>query len=149
MAETQLVIFRLGREEYGIQVTDVQSIITYQEAVKVPNTPAFVEGIINLRGDIVPIIDLKKRFNLPEKEVDSHTRIVVIKVDEKQVGFIVDEASQVLRVASESIEPAPELVVGIDKQYIVGVGKLENRLIIILDLNKVFTNKESQELARI
>ncbi len=149
MAETKLVIFRLGQEEYGVQVTDVQSIIPYEKAIKMPNTPNFIEGIINLRGDIVPIIDLKMRFNIIGDGIGSNTRIIVIRVRDKQIGCIVDEASQVLTIQNELIEPAPEIVIGIDRQYIVGVGKQEKRLIIIVDLNKIFSTQEVDQIQKV
>ncbi|AOT72697.1 chemotaxis protein CheW [Geosporobacter ferrireducens] len=146
MSEKQYVIFRLGKEEYGVEIVNVKEICEYKESVKVPNTPRFVDGIINLRGDITPIINLKKRFNLPEGDVNSDTRIIVININNRQVGFIVDEASQVLRITEEDIEPAPELVAGIEKKYIIGVGKLADRIILLLDLEYILSEDEKEKI---
>lgn len=146
MAEKQYVIFRLGKEEYGVEIVNVKEICEYKESVKVPNTPGFVDGIINLRGDITPIINLKKRFNLSEVDINSDTRIIVININNRQVGFIVDEASQVLRITEEDIEPAPELVAGIEKKYIIGVGKLSDRIILLLDLEYILTEDEKEKI---
>ncbi|MEW9123205.1 MAG: chemotaxis protein CheW [Thermotaleaceae bacterium] len=149
MAEKQYVIFRLDKEEYGVEIMHVKEISEYKESVKVPNTPKFVDGIINLRGDITPIINLKKRFNLPESDVDSDTRIIVIHMDNRQVGFVVDEASQVLKISEEDVEIAPELVAGMDKKYITGVGKLADRIILLLDLEYILTDDEKEKIQNI
>ncbi len=148
MAEKQYVIYKLAGDDYGVDIMKVKEISEYKQSIKVPKTPEFVDGIINLRGDITPIIDLKKRFNLEDKGITSDTRIIVINIKDKQVGFIVDEASQVLRISEEDIEPAPELVAGIDKKYISGVGKLDDRIIIILDLEYILSDDEKKEIQK-
>jgi purine-binding chemotaxis protein CheW len=149
MAERQYVIFKLGNEEYGVDIMNVKEISEYKQSVKVPNTPKFVDGIINLRGDITPIINLKKRFNLDEASIDSDTRIIVINIKNRQVGFVVDEASQVLRLSEEDIEPAPELVTGVDKKYIIGVGKLKDRIVLLLNLEEVLSEDEKEKIQNI
>lgn len=149
MAEKQYVIFRLGKEEYGVEIVNVKEICEYKESVKVPNTPKFVDGIINLRGDITPIINLKKRFHLDEGDINSDTRIIVINIQNRQVGFIVDEASQVLRISEEDIEPAPDLVAGVDRKYIIGVGKLADRIILLLDLEYILSEDEKDKIQSI
>jgi purine-binding chemotaxis protein CheW len=149
MAERQYVIFRLGNEEYGVDIMNVKEISEFKQSVKVPNTPKFVDGIINLRGDITPIINLKKRFNLDEISIDSDTRIIVINIKNRQVGFVVDEASQVLRLSEEDIEPAPELVTGVDKKYIIGVGKLTDRIVLLLNLEEVLSEDEKEKIQNI
>ena len=149
MAEKQYVIFRLGKEEYGVEIVNVKEICEYKESVKVPNTPGFVNGIINLRGDITPIINLKKRFHLAEGDINSDTRIIVININNRQVGFIVDEASQVIRISEEDIEPAPDLVAGVEKKYIIGVGKLADRIILLLDLEYILTEDEKEKIHNI
>ncbi|QZY57222.1 chemotaxis protein CheW [Crassaminicella profunda] len=149
MSEKQYVIFKLENEAYGVDIMSVKEICEYKESVKVPNTPKFVDGIINLRGDITPIISLKKRFNLQDSKVNSDTRIIVIGLKEKQVGFVVDEASQVLRISEEDIEPAPEIVAGVDKKYITGVGKLEDKIVLLLDLEYILTDHEKDEIQQI
>ncbi|QXM05783.1 chemotaxis protein CheW [Crassaminicella indica] len=149
MAEKQYVIFKLENESYGVDIMRVQEICEYKESVKVPNTPKFVDGIINLRGDIIPIISLRKKFNLQEEQVNSDTRIIVIHLQENQVGFLVDEASQVLRINEEDIEPAPEIVTGVDKKYITGVGKLEDKIVLLLDLEYILTDYEKEQIQQI
>ena len=146
MAEKQYVIFKLEKEEYGIDIMNVREIVPHQDSSKIPNVPNFISGIINYRGTVIPIIDLKKRFNLSDSEVDGNTRIIVINLNEKQVGFIVDEASQTIRLEDEDIDATPDIVAGVDRKYITGVGKLENRLIILIDLEEVLTEEEKIEI---
>lgn len=149
MLEKQYVIFKLENEAYGVDIMNVKEITEYKESVKVPNTPKFVDGIINLRGDITPIINLRKRFNLENICANSDTRVIVISIKNRQVGFIVDEASQVLRINDENIEPAPELVAGIDKKYITGVGKLDDKIVLLLDLEYILTDDEKDKIQQI
>jgi len=146
MAEGQFVVFKLSKEEYGIDIMNVTEIITYQESIKVPNTPKFVEGIINYRGKVIPIICLKKRFNINETNITDNTRIIVINLNEKQIGFIVDEASETVRLNDTDIDPTPDIVSGVDRKYISGVGKLDSRLIILIDLEKVLTEEEKEKI---
>lgn len=146
MAEKQYVIFKLDEESYGVDIMNVKEIIEYKEAVKVPNALDFVEGIINLRGDIVPIVNLKKRLKTGNTTFTKDTRVIVINMGDKQVGFMVDEASQVMRISEENIEPAPELIAGIDKRYIMGVGKLEDKIVILLDLEYILTEDEKNKI---
>lgn len=146
MAEKQYVIFKLSGEEYGVEINHVQEITEYKKATKVPNVPNFVEGIINLRGNITPIISLKKKFNLVESEIKENNRIIIINLKNKQVGFIVDDASQVLTMDEKHIENPPEILTGIDRQYIIGIGKMEEKIIIMLDLEKILTEEEKEEI---
>ncbi len=142
LKQQQLVSFRLGVEEYGVSIMKVQEIIRMQEITKVPQMPEFIEGIINLRGNVIPIIDLRKRFGLScaEKTIDS--RIVVVSVRERIVGIIVDGVSEVLRLSEEQIEPPPPAVSTAGREYIKGVGKLEKRLLILLDIDKILSSEE-------
>lgn len=138
----QLVSFVIDSEEFGIDILKVQEIIRPVEITRVPNAPAFVEGVINLRGRIVPVVDLRKRFGLAEREQDQHTRIIVVELVDRVVGFMMDAVREVIRVDRSVIEPAPELAIGIDTDYIKGVAKLEDRLLILLDLEEVLTADE-------
>ncbi len=104
MAENQYVVFNLEKEEFGIDIMNVKEIIPYQESIQVPNTPNFIEGIINYRGNVIPIINLKRRFKLGAQEVTKYTRIIVITLEHKEVGFVVDEASQTLRLDDNQID---------------------------------------------
>ncbi|MBO8168570.1 MAG: purine-binding chemotaxis protein CheW [Thermoanaerobacteraceae bacterium] len=147
MSEKQFVIFRLGEEEYGISILTVKEITEYKKTTKVPNTPDFINGIINLRGSIIPVIDLKKRFGLGCEEINSSNRVIIANVGEKQVGFIVDEASQVISLDNKDIEKPPEIVSGIDRKYVIGVGKLsDEKIIILLDLAKLFSDEDEKVL---
>lgn len=146
MAENQYVIFKLGDEEYGVDIIKVKEISEFKKSTKVPNVPYFIDGIINLRGEIIPIINLNKRFNIDNKGVDSDTRIIVINLNDKNVGFIVDEASQVLRIEDKDIDPAPEIIAGVDRQYINGVGKIDDKIVILLDLEKILSDEEKEKL---
>ncbi len=142
----QLVSFKLGDEEFGVDIMQVQEIIRMQNITSVPNAPDFVEGVINLRGRVIPIIDLRKRFGLEQKDHDKATRIIVVKVDEITVGLVVDEVSEVLRIPKETVEPPPPIVAGVESEYISGVGKLEDRLLILLDLSKTLSKEEKASL---
>jgi purine-binding chemotaxis protein CheW len=135
--EMQLVSFNIGTEEFGVDILKVQEINRMVEITKVPQAPSYVEGVINLRGKVIPIIDLRKRFNLELKEQDKNTRIVVVDIVGNIMGMIVDSVSEVLRLPANTIEPPPDLVTGINSEYINGVAKLEDRLLIFLDLSKV------------
>lgn len=149
MADVQLVIFNLGNEEYAVDIMQVKEIVNYIEPVKVPNTPEFIEGIINLRSEIIPIINLKKRFNIADNVLREQNRIMVMNIESKKAGFIVDDASEVISIDEESIEPAPDIVVDIDRKYITGIGKAQDRILIILELDKLFSEKEYEALETI
>ena len=137
-ATEHLATFFLSGEEYGVDVRLVQEIIRVSEITQVPRSPAFIKGVINLRGRIIPVVDLKRKLNLGEVEERARqSRIVVVKVRERLVGLLVDGASQVLKVPVSIIEPAPEEVVEIDANFIRGVAKMDRRLIILMDLPKV------------
>ncbi len=138
----QLVSFKIGREEFGIDILAVQEIIKMIEITKVPNAPDFIEGVINLRGRIIPIIYLRKRLGMPVVENTKNTRIVVVEISEKTVGFIVDEVQEVLRISTDITEKPPELVSGIESDYITAVAKLEDRLLILLELDRILANED-------
>ncbi|HOQ09177.1 MAG TPA: chemotaxis protein CheW [Syntrophomonadaceae bacterium] len=148
--EIQLVVFTLKQGdtvcEYGVPITQVQEIIPMAKPTRLPQVPDFVEGIINLRGKIIPIIDLKKRFDMEATEITSDTRSVVVEVSGQTVGIIVDEVSEVLRLSKDNIEPPPAAIGGITAEYLTGVGKLEDRLLILLDMDKILTEQEKAEL---
>lgn len=146
MGENQLVVFRLGEEEYGIDILSVQEIIRYRKTVKLPECPDYIEGIIDYRDRVVPILDLNKRFKLGEKKVGASTRVIIVGIGgpkDPQVGFMVDEVEEVLRLEEKSIEEPPDIVTkNMDRRFIKGVGKPGGRLIIILDIKKVLTETE-------
>src|SRR5579875_1688869 len=147
MSQTvQVVSFKLGSEEYGVEIAQVQEINRMVAVTHVPRAPQFMEGVINLRGQLIPIIDLRARFGMPREEHTKNTRIVVTEIGTKRVGMVVDSVSEVLRLALDQIEPAPEMITGVDTEYIRGVGKIEDRLIILLDLAKIISGSEKREL---
>jgi len=145
----QLVTFRLGKEEFSMDILKVQEIIRHMDLTRVPRTPEFVDGVINLRGRVIPVLDLRKRFGLPADERTNETRIIVVDVDDTTVGLKVDAVSEVLRLPADTVEPPPSLVTGIESDYIKGVGKLENRLIILLDVAKILTRTEKDALGNV
>ncbi|NPV53706.1 MAG: chemotaxis protein CheW [Firmicutes bacterium] len=147
--ERQLVVFKLGDEDYGIDISSVREIITVQRITRVPRAPDFIEGIINLRGNVIPVIDLRKRFELPVVEHTRDTRIVVVEIGEHTLGVVVDAVSEVLRIPSDSIEPPSSIVVDVDAQFIEGIARLEERLIILLNMSRLLDKREVDELAEV
>ena len=147
--EQQIVVFELANEHYGLDISAVEGIIKMQSITKMPQAPHFVEGITNLRGVVVPVIDLRRRFGLPAAEWSKDTRIVVVFMNGMKVGMIVDGVSQVLRIQDDQIEPPPPMVTNNNSALNKGIAKLENRLVILLDLSKVLSMDENQELAGI
>jgi purine-binding chemotaxis protein CheW len=145
----QLVSFNIGGEEFGVDILQVQEIIRMLEVTRVPNAPEYVDGVINLRGRVIPIIDLRRRFGMPRKDHDKNTRIVVVELMGQVVGFVVDAVSEVLRIPRSVTEPPPSFVGGVREEYITAVGKLEDRLLILLDLEKVLLDSEKKEVASI
>lgn len=145
----QLVSFKVGTEEFGVDILKVQEINRMLKITKVPNTPEFVEGVVNLRGRIIPVIDLRKRLSIENKDHDNKTRIIVVDVNGNIVGFIVDEVNEVLRISKDIIENPPELVSQVDSDFITSVAKLEDRLIILLDLDNLLKKDEEKILEEI
>ncbi|WP_297045598.1 chemotaxis protein CheW [uncultured Desulfovibrio sp.] len=143
----QLVTFSIGEEEFGVNILKVQEIIRTMEITKVPRAPEFVEGVINLRGKVIPIIDLRRRFGLAPKAHDKNTRIIVIEINNVIVGFVVDAVSEVLRIPASTVEPPPPVVAGVESDYISGVGQLQDRLLIMLDLDKLLSSEDMEMLS--
>ena len=144
MAEDmKVIVFKLGTEEYGIEVECVQTIERMLPVTRVPKTYSFVKGVVNLRGVVIPVIDLRGRFSLPETEYTDQTRIIIVTVSEMQVGFIVDSANDVVDLNENDIETPPEIVGGIKAKYLRGVAKQEEeRLLIMLNLHEVLNKSE-------
>ena len=145
----QLVTFSIGEEEFGVDILKVQEIIRTMEITKVPRAQNFVEGVINLRGKVIPIIDMRRRFGLESKAHDQHTRIIVIEINNMIVGFVVDSVSEVLRIPASTVEPPPPVVAGLESEYISGVGKLHDRLLILLDLDKLLSGEDMESLGQL
>lgn len=142
----QFVIFSLAGEQYGVDISNVESIIKMQEITPVPHAPDFVEGVTNLRGKVLPVMDLRKRYGLEQREFTLDTRIVVVETDGAMVGMIVDEVHEVLSVSEDSIEPPASIVTTLDSGSIDGIAKVDDRLIILLDLRKVLSLDEKATL---
>ncbi len=130
----QLVSFRIANEEFGIDIVKVQEIIRMMEITRVPNTPNYIEGVVNLRGKVTPVVNLRTKLGLPTNEKDEDTRIVVVNLEDKTIGFIVDEVKEVLRINSNITEEPPKMVGGISEEYIISIAKMDDRLLILLDL---------------
>ena len=144
--EEQLVIFTLAREHYGVDIGAVESIIRMQTITAVPRAPSFIEGLTNLRGTVLPVIDLRRRLGLPVEEETKETRIVVVEINGMTVGMVVDGVSEVLQVPEENIEPPPPVVSTVDSAFITGIAKVDERLIILLNLSKVLSARERASL---
>ncbi len=138
----QLVSFRLAHEEYAMEITKVQEIILIGEITRIPQTPAYIKGLINLRSCVIPIIDLRLRFGLPAEAATEETRIMVINVSGRTVGMIVDAVNEVLRINQNQISPPPPTVAALGKEYLTGLIKLENRLLIMLDIDRILSLDE-------
>lgn len=137
MDDLKVIVFELMNKEYVIPVSQVQSIEKMMHITRVPKTPSFVKGVINLRGVVTPIIDLRERFNLQASETSEHSRMIMIKLEDMEVGLIVDAANDVLDIPLSAIEPQPDVVGSIESEFIGGVAKLERRLLVMLQLEKV------------
>lgn len=135
MANRQLVVFGLDGEEFGIDISRVNIIEKPLEIFKIPNTPDFVEGVINLRGKVHTVVNLRKRFNISNKEFDDNTRFVIINSGSSLVALIVDEVKEIVSVDEENIEATPQTLSGLQKKYVTGVAKIDNRVILLLDLD--------------
>jgi len=144
--EKQLVIFTLAGEQFGIDIASVESIIKLQRITSVPQAPDFVEGITNLRGAVLPVVNLERRFGLPAQPQTAETRIVVANMGGLKIGMIVASVSEVLNIEDSLIEPPPPIATSINTEFITGVAKFDSRLIILLDLSRVLTSDE-QKLA--
>ncbi|MED4582076.1 chemotaxis protein CheW [Brevibacillus choshinensis] len=146
VGEVKVIVFRLKDEEYGVEVNQVKSIEKLEHITRVPRTPKFVKGVINLRGVVTPIIDLRNRFELEESVYSESTRIIIVAVGELEVGLIVDAANDVIDITVDAIEPPPEVVGGVEAAYLRGVAKLDKRLLILLNLDKVLSTEEIKQL---
>ena len=147
--EQQLVVFELANEFYGINIALVESIIKMQTITELPQTPNYVLGVTNLRGSVLPVIDLRTRFALEQKEDSRQTRIIIVTMGNIKVGVVVDGVSEVLRVSDDTIEPLPPMINSVDAAFLKGIVRLENRLIILLELSRVLNLDEQKSLEAI
>lgn len=147
--DTQFVVFLLDGEEFGVSIMDVKEIIRMTNITRLPKTPKFIEGVINLRGEVLPVVNLRKRFDAADDSVTDSTRIVIVEIEGEQVGLIVDSVSEVLRLSLEQIEPPPQSVVGLKTEFIQGVGKVGDRLLVILKIDKLLSTDELVSLSEL
>ena len=145
--ELQIVICELADEHYGLDIAKVFEIIRHQPITPVPRSPHFVKGVINLRGRIIPVVDLRERFGMPPDEPTKETRIVVAESSNTRVGLVVDSVSEVLLLATDTVELTPEVAAGADAEYIRGIAKLGERLVLLLELDGLFRIEERTQLA--
>jgi len=139
----QLVSFRLGNEEYAVDILKVQEINRMVEITTIPNAPFYVEGVINLRGKVIPVVNLRKRFGLESKETDSQSRIMVVNIG-TTIGLIVDSVSEVMRLPLETVEPHPQVADNGSSEYVLGIGKLQDRLLILIDIDRIIKNGKGE-----
>jgi chemotaxis signal transduction protein len=147
-ADIQLVGMKLGEEEYAVDVLKIQEIIRTVEITIVPRSDPYVLGVMNLRGKVIPVIDLRVRFNLDKTDFDKATRVIVVRFEKEQIGFVVDEVTQVIRIAKSMVEPTPPLVGAIGQEYILGICKFSERLIILLDIDRVVGEGDTESTLR-
>jgi len=150
MSESQLVVFDLASEHYGVHIADVREIMRLQSITKVPGAMVYIEGVINLRGKVLPVLDLRKRLGLKVEDLTEESRIVVVDIEAGEVGVIVDAVTEVLRVPNAAIEGPSSMLTQGNSDYLRGIAKLTDRLIILLDLNKLLSSKaDSNAIARL
>jgi purine-binding chemotaxis protein CheW len=145
--DQQLVVFELAEQSYAVDISAVNTIIRMQQITRVPEAPHFVEGVINLRGSILPVIDLRKRFALASGEVTKSSRIMIVEADGTVIGMVVDAVTETLKLPLSSIEPPSSVITDAGSGYVNGVGKLNNRLILLLDLAGILSEQEMQVLS--
>ena len=146
MEEKQLVVFRLHIEEFGVEITDVREIVKPRHITRLPHVADYIEGVPNLRGEVIPVICLRKRFGLEPQEETQDTRIIMLEINDGMVGFIVDAVTETLRLPEDAIEPPPSSIAGLRADYLAGVGKIDDRLLILLDVDKILSTDEKIQL---
>ncbi|MGQ9677479.1 MAG: chemotaxis protein CheW [Chloroflexota bacterium] len=147
--EEQVVVFTLAGESYGVDIATVHEIIRMQHVTRVPRAPEFVEGVTNLRGRVIPVVDLRRRFGLAIAENTASTRIVVVEIGDHTIGAVVDSVSEVLRIPADSIELPSPVITTVDSDYLRGIAKLDGRLIILLSLDKVLSADNLESLSHL
>ncbi|HOK01963.1 MAG TPA: chemotaxis protein CheW [Spirochaetota bacterium] len=142
--EIQLVSFMLDDVEYGVDILQVHEILRYPEITRLPNTPKFIKGVINLRGNVIPVVDVRIRFGFPKGKITDLTRIIVVETSGKQVGLLVDNVYQVVRIPLANVDPPSELITGVSEDFITGIGRFQDRLIVILNMSLSILLEDSE-----
>ncbi len=145
----QMISFAISEEDYGVDIQTVKEVIRHREITRLPKAPPFVKGVINLRGDVIPIVDLRERFGMEQQEYTDMTRVMVVEVGGRSIGMVVDSVSHVLRIEQDQIEPPPPCVGKISEEYIRGVGKVAEKLIVLLNIDKILSEDEKTELDKV
>lgn len=149
MASKQFVIFNVNDEDFGIEISQVSSIEKPLEIFKVPNTPHFIEGLINMRGKVYTVFNLRKKFNLPFTGMDENSKIVIVNINSTMAGFIVDEVKEILKVEEEVIEETPSSISGVNRRYLTGVAKVGEKIVLLLDLSKILTDEDEKAMEKL
>ncbi len=149
MAVQQLVKFHIADEVFGIEIKQIFKILKPQEIFKVPNTPSFIEGLINLRGKVLTVFNLRKRFNMPEKQIDENTKILIVNHNDLLLGFTVDSVSEIVRIPDEEFVETPPELSSFDRRFLTGVAKMDDKLILLLNLEKILTPDEELQVKEI
>jgi purine-binding chemotaxis protein CheW len=148
--EVQVVVFRLSDEKFGLEISQVKEIIRMQDITPMPKASEFIEGVINLRGRIIAVISMCRRFEIKETERTSKSRIIVAEAGEDDVGLIVDEVPEVVRISEDDIDPAPEMLeTGVHSEFIRGVAKVEGRIIVLLDMERILSHEETEQISKV
>ena len=147
MSDMQIVVFDLINELCGVETDQVSEIVKYQEVTRVPEMPEFIEGIINLRGHVAPIINLNRRFHLGQSDAEKNTKIIITSIDGQQVGFVVDNVSEIVRLSMQDTEETPDLIRKWGKKYIKYVAKIKGKLVNIIDLQGILTEEELEHIS--
>jgi purine-binding chemotaxis protein CheW len=141
-SEVEVLSFKLGKEEYGINILKVQEIRGYDAVTRIANAPEYIKGVVNLRGIIVPIIDMRIRFNLGEPTYDSLTVVIILNIGQQIMGMVVDSVSDVVTLSAEQIKPAPQMNTVLNTDYLTGLGTIDERMLILVDIDKLMTSSD-------
>ena len=142
IAGNEFLAFTLGKEEYGIDILKVQEIRGYEAVTRIANAPEFIKGVVNLRGIIVPIVDMRIKFNLGEPTYDQFTVVIILNIGGRVMGMVVDSVSDVITLTAEQVKPAPEMGSAFDTDYLIGLGTLDERMLILIDIDKLMSSDE-------
>jgi purine-binding chemotaxis protein CheW len=146
MESTKQVIFTLGEEEYGLDIMLVNAIEKYTDMVRVPNAPSYIRGIINLRGDVIPVFSLRRKFGLPDKEIDDNSKLIITKSNHILIAYEVDSVKEIVEIPSESVNETPVIIKSNNTAYIKCVANLNGRMILLLDHNGILSDKEKENI---
>ena len=142
IAAREFLAFTLGKEEYGIQILKVQELRGYEEPTRIANAPDFIKGVVNLRGIIVPIVDMRIKFNLGTPTYDQFTVVIILNINGRVVGMVVDSVSDVITLSPDQIKPAPEMGTALNTDYLIGLGTIDQRMLILVDIDKLMSSSE-------